>query len=71
MLEVWRRMVIGSAIAVYIAGLGCAAGMLLARMRADERPGRGQGASVEIATQTAGFRADIAWARVAAAEMGR
>lgn len=37
MLEVWRRVVIGSAIAVYLLGLGCAGEVLLEHMRRDER----------------------------------
>lgn len=34
MLELWRRVVIGSAIAVYIAGLGCAGSLLAGRIEA-------------------------------------
>lgn len=34
MLELWRRLVIGSAIAVYIAGLGCAGSLLVGRIEA-------------------------------------
>jgi hypothetical protein len=39
MLELWRRILIGSAVAVYIAGLGCAGGLLVERARADARSG--------------------------------
>jgi len=31
MLEIWRRVVIGSAVLVYCAGLGCAGGLLVDR----------------------------------------
>ena len=34
MLELWRRVVIGSAVAVYIAGLACAASLLVGRIEA-------------------------------------
>ena len=34
MLELWRRVVIGSAVAVYIAGLACAGSLLLGRIEA-------------------------------------
>ena len=34
MLELWRRVVIGSAIVVYIAGLACAGSLLLGRIEA-------------------------------------
>jgi len=34
MLELWRRVVIGSAVAVYIAGLACAGGLLAGRIEA-------------------------------------
>jgi hypothetical protein len=32
MLELWRRVVIGSALFVYIAGLACAGSLLLGRI---------------------------------------
>jgi hypothetical protein len=32
MLELWRRVVIGSAIVVYVAGLGCAGSLLVGRI---------------------------------------
>ena len=32
MLELWRRVVIGSAIVVYIAGLACAGSLLMGRI---------------------------------------
>jgi hypothetical protein len=32
MLELWRRVVIGSAIVVYVAGLACAGSVLMGRM---------------------------------------
>jgi hypothetical protein len=34
MLELWRRVVIGSAVAVYIAGLACAGSLLMGRIEA-------------------------------------
>jgi hypothetical protein len=34
MLELWRRILIGSAVAVYLVGLGCAGGLLVERVRA-------------------------------------
>jgi hypothetical protein len=34
MLELWRRVVIGSAVAVYIAGLACAGSLLVGRIGA-------------------------------------
>jgi hypothetical protein len=34
MLEQWRRVVIGSAVAVYIAGLACAGSLLVGRIEA-------------------------------------
>ena len=34
MLELWRRVVIGSAIVVYIAGLACAGSLLIGRIEA-------------------------------------
>jgi hypothetical protein len=34
MLELWRRVVIGSAVAVYIAGLACAGSLLVWRIEA-------------------------------------
>ena len=34
MLELWRRVVIGSAVAVYIAGLGCAGSLVVRRLEA-------------------------------------
>ena len=34
MLELWRRVVIGSAVAVYIAGLACAGSLLVGRIEA-------------------------------------
>ena len=34
MLELWRRIVIGSAVAVYIAGLACAGSLLAGRIEA-------------------------------------
>ena len=34
MLELWRRVVIGSAVAVYIAGLASAGSLLVARIEA-------------------------------------
>ena len=34
MLELWRRVVIGSAVAVYIAGLACAGSLLVGRIQA-------------------------------------
>ena len=34
MLELWRRVVIGSAVAVYIAGLACAGSLLAGRIEA-------------------------------------
>ena len=34
MLELWRRVVIGSAVAVYIAGLACAGSLLAGRIAA-------------------------------------
>lgn len=34
MLELWRRVVIVSAVAVYLAGLGCAGSVLVARLEA-------------------------------------
>ena len=34
MLELWRRVVIGSAVVVYIAGLGCAGSLLVGRLEA-------------------------------------
>ena len=34
MLELWRRVVIGSAVAVYLAGLGCAGSILAERLEA-------------------------------------
>jgi len=34
MLELWRRVVIVSAVAVYLAGLGCAGSVLVARLGA-------------------------------------
>jgi hypothetical protein len=37
MLEVWRRMVIGSAIAMYLTGLVCAGDILLKGTRHGER----------------------------------
>ena len=33
MLELWRRVVIGSAVAVYLAGLACAGSLLLRASR--------------------------------------
>ena len=39
MLELWRRIVISSAVAVYIAGLGCAGGLLVERVRTVARSG--------------------------------
>jgi choline dehydrogenase-like flavoprotein len=36
MLRIWRRVVIGSALAVYVVGLGCAGGMLAERLRSEE-----------------------------------
>ncbi len=39
MLELWRRILIGSAVAVYLAGLGCAGGLLMERVRADAPSG--------------------------------
>ena len=38
MLELWRRVVIGSAIAVYIAGLACAGSLLMGRIEAGAGP---------------------------------
>jgi len=38
MLDIWRRIVIGSAVAVYLVGLGCAGALLVDQLRAD--PGR-------------------------------
>jgi len=32
MLEIWRRIVIGSAVLIYLLGLGCAGALLLQRM---------------------------------------
>jgi hypothetical protein len=37
MLELWRRVVIGSAVAVYIAGLACAGSLLVGRIGAGAR----------------------------------
>ena len=34
MRELWRRVVIGSAVAVYIAGLACAGSLLVGRIEA-------------------------------------
>ena len=34
MLELWRRVVIGSAVVVYITGLACAGSLLLGRIEA-------------------------------------
>jgi hypothetical protein len=34
MLELWRRIVIGSAVAVYVGGLACAGGLLVGRIEA-------------------------------------
>jgi hypothetical protein len=34
MLELWRRVAIGSAVAVYIAGLACAGSLLVGRIGA-------------------------------------
>ena len=34
MRELWRRVVIGSAIVVYIAGLACAGSLLMGRIEA-------------------------------------
>ena len=72
MLEIWRRVVIGSAVLIYLLGLGCAGAMLLQRV--------GAAAGVE---QPAGIRAEAGgpWLLVrdaggprmlaAAAEIGR
>jgi len=54
MLVVWRRVVIGSAIAVYVAGLGCAGGVVLKRMRAD----RAQDAALQAAAPRPTFQVD-------------
>ena len=35
MVEVWRRVVIGSALTIYLLGLGCAGGLLLQRTGLD------------------------------------
>jgi hypothetical protein len=35
MIELWRRLVIGSGIAVYLVGFGVLAGMLIERIRFD------------------------------------
>jgi hypothetical protein len=39
MLKLWRRILIGSPVAVYIAGLGCAGGLLAEGVRAHARSG--------------------------------
>ena len=39
MLKPWRRILIGSPVAVYIAGLGCAGGLLAEGVRARARSG--------------------------------
>ena len=61
MLEMWRRMVIGSAVLVYCAGLGCAGGMLVERARS---------ASVRPDTQTAPIDAGLAGFAGASATVG-
>jgi hypothetical protein len=48
MLDLWRRVVIGSAIAVYVAGVACAGGVLLNGMRLDERLSGALRTSVEM-----------------------
>jgi hypothetical protein len=48
MLEVWRRVVIGSAIVMYLAGVACAGGVLLKAMRVDERLSEAPGTGVEM-----------------------
>jgi hypothetical protein len=35
MIDLWRRVVIGSGIAVYLVGFGVLAGMLIERVRVD------------------------------------
>ena len=56
MLELWRRVVIVSAVAVYITGLGCAGSLLVARLDARAgftslaapMPGLGSGAEAGV-----------------------
>ena len=37
-MQVWRRIVVGSAIAVYFLGIGCAGGLLADWLRGGVRP---------------------------------
>jgi hypothetical protein len=61
MLELWDRVVIGSAIAVYLAGLACAGGVLLEGLRVDERLSGALGTPVVM---------DAPWRAVAIGDRG-
>jgi hypothetical protein len=53
MLEIWRRAVVASAVAVYLVGLGCAGGMLLDRLRSDVEPPMAPPRHIEAGPQAA------------------
>lgn len=70
MLELWRRILIGSAVAVYIAGLGCAGGLLVQWVRADAGS-RALGDLVGASGQWLWLSGGVDQATQAAAEGGR